>query len=464
MISHPNDCDIILQESMKSAFQGLTLILPLFLPRNSLVLGGFARIEAVGSSSRSFAVVSMAPSSESPASPRHVVIAGAGVIGTSTAYYLAQNHGIRTTLVDPTGTIAPAASGKAGGFLALDWNDGSPTQQLTRRSFALHQELADTLGADSIQYRRLTCSAISVDPSGRTRRPGGKKLDEIEWADDSETQQASASSSSSSAAAITGVRRLGNEDTIAQVHPRMLCNRMWEETSRPVEDGGIGSRLVKGTVVGAVHDDSGKKLVGIKLSDGTVIEDADALLFACGPWTGNIMKGVKYHSVIIPTDRVLTQCVFFSGCGDPEVYVRPDSTAYCTGFPDSAIAVTERPGEESVRADKISAIVDAVREASGSTNIQESSGALSKDPVVEQSCYLPTTDDGIPVMGKLPEASAGGDHCYIAAGHTCWGILLGPASGESMASLIATGKNTRYVNLDRFFDPSRFTNIQLVPQ
>ena len=29
-------------------------------------------------------------------------------------------------LVDVTGEISPAASGKAGGFLALDWNDRSP--------------------------------------------------------------------------------------------------------------------------------------------------------------------------------------------------------------------------------------------------------------------------------------------------------------------------------------------------
>ena len=69
------------------------------------------------------------------------------------------------TVVDTTGRTAPAASGKAGGFLAMDWNDGSPTQELTRRSFALHQQQADDLGADTIQYRRLQCAAIVVDPA-----------------------------------------------------------------------------------------------------------------------------------------------------------------------------------------------------------------------------------------------------------------------------------------------------------
>jgi pyruvate/2-oxoglutarate dehydrogenase complex dihydrolipoamide dehydrogenase (E3) component len=61
------------------------------------------------------------PSSSSPwKSPQDVVIAGAGVMGCTTAYYLAKAFGIASTLVAPAGTIAPAASGKAGGFLALD--------------------------------------------------------------------------------------------------------------------------------------------------------------------------------------------------------------------------------------------------------------------------------------------------------------------------------------------------------
>jgi hypothetical protein len=35
---------------------------------------------------------------------------------------------------------------------------------------------------------------------------------------------------------------------------------------------------------------------------------------------------------------------------------------------------------------------------------------------------------------------------YMAAGHSCWGILMGPASGESMASLIGTGKSNRWIS------------------
>ncbi len=56
------------------------------------------------------------------------------------------------------------SAGKAGGFLALDWSDGTDTGLLARRSFQLHGELAQQLGEDT-GYRRVhtlavTCSAL----------------------------------------------------------------------------------------------------------------------------------------------------------------------------------------------------------------------------------------------------------------------------------------------------------------
>lgn len=102
-------------------------------------------------------------------------------------------------------------------------------------------------------------------------------------------------------------------------------------------------------------------------------------------------------------------------------------------------------------------ILDAVREASGGT---QEGAALGSESVLESSCYLPTTADGLPVMGELPKKSVGGEKCYVAAGHSCWGILLGPATGESMAHLIATGQSTKHVDL-RPFKPSRFRGIHL---
>ena len=69
-----------------------------------------------------------------------VVICGGGVIGACTAYFLSLRQA-EVVVVERTG-VACAASGKSGGFLALDWCDGSPLAALGRQSFELHAELA----------------------------------------------------------------------------------------------------------------------------------------------------------------------------------------------------------------------------------------------------------------------------------------------------------------------------------
>ncbi len=51
--------------------------------------------------------------------PPRVVICGGGVIGASIAYFLSLRN-VETLVVERT-AIANAASGKSGGFLALDW-------------------------------------------------------------------------------------------------------------------------------------------------------------------------------------------------------------------------------------------------------------------------------------------------------------------------------------------------------
>lgn len=382
--------------------------------------------------------MSLSSQKEDSSDPMNIIIAGAGIVGCSTAYYLNKNFGdsiASITLIDPSGSIAPAASGKAGGFLALDWNDYSSVGPLTRRSFDLHTQLAQEFGEETIMYRRLTCASISVRNDG-SRKPSGKKLQGVEWASDLNQDE-------NADGVAVGFRSLGDEKNIAQVHPKMLCDALWNAVDT---NSNVESKIVKGKVNTSAHNENGS-FKGAEMDDGTLIE-GDCLLYACGPWTNfaDSMVGVKYHSVIIPTKEVLTQSVFYSGFGDPEIYPRPDKTAYCCGFPDPAVKVVEEPGEEEVRQEKVDEIVNAVRAASGGLD-----GVLGQEPVLTQSCYLPTTIDGIPLMGSME----GKDSCFIAAGHSCWGILMGPATGESMANLIMKGESTKYVNLNSF-RPSRF--------
>ena len=52
-------------------------------------------------------------------------------------------------------------AGKAGSFLALDWNDDMLTGALSRRSFHLHARLATEL-PDETGYRRVQTLAVEA--------------------------------------------------------------------------------------------------------------------------------------------------------------------------------------------------------------------------------------------------------------------------------------------------------------
>src|SRR3954454_6679151 len=96
--------------------------------------------------------------------------------------------------------VAAAASGKSGGFLALDWCDGTPLQRLARRSFALHARLAEEITAEW-GFRRLT----TLSGSARTQSPmhdSGVTHEQLWLSPDVKVD-----------------RHLGSVTTTAQVHP-----------------------------------------------------------------------------------------------------------------------------------------------------------------------------------------------------------------------------------------------------
>jgi glycine/D-amino acid oxidase-like deaminating enzyme len=91
-------------------------------------------------------------------SPKRIVICGGGAIGASIAYFISLRGAL--PIVIERYEVGGAASGKSGGFLALDWCQGSPLDRLARRSFALHARLSSDLG-DPWGYRRLTTTAVT---------------------------------------------------------------------------------------------------------------------------------------------------------------------------------------------------------------------------------------------------------------------------------------------------------------
>ncbi|KOM32364.1 hypothetical protein LR48_Vigan01g192000 [Vigna angularis] len=133
--------------------------------------------------------------------PKKVIVCGGGVIGVCTAYFLAEK-GAAVTLIEMS-DVACAASGKAGGFLAYDWCDGGPLEELARVSFNLHRSLSEKLdGPRSYGYRALTTLSLTVRESERAS--ASRLLPS--WID----------------GPARSPKTIGTPETTAQVHPQLF--------------------------------------------------------------------------------------------------------------------------------------------------------------------------------------------------------------------------------------------------
>ncbi len=351
----------------------------------------------------------------------HVVICGGGAIGCSIAYFLSK-RGAQVTVVERTG-VANAASGKSGGFLALDWCDGGPLQTLARRSFALHAELAGTLGGERWNYRRMTTygglAGYSISSDGGP----------VPWVSDS----------------VAINQKLGGPETTAQVHPAGFTRAMMEAAEAN------GARLVAGAVTGVMQADG--RATGVAI-DGNPLA-AEAVVIALGPWSVLAaawlplppVYGLKGHSLVFDTgDALPAEALFLEtdGAAHPEVFPRSDGTTYVCGYRSQA-PIPVDPADVTPEAEQ-SAQFEAI--------CRDISPVLADAPVrARQACYRPVTHDGLPLIGPVPGVAG----AYLATGHSVWGILNAPATGEAMAELILDGA-ARTVDLGAF-DPARLAPL-----
>lgn len=202
--------------------------------------------------------------------PPPLIFIGGGIQGVCSAYYLLKNFGIKATIIEKT-SVACAASGKAGGFLAREWGSES-TIPLHHHSFDMHKELAQTHSISS--YRILPTLSVNSNTTG-------KKL--ASWLDGNCTTS-------------------HMDDVTAQVTPSEFTGKLLLECTN------AGVNFVIGSVNELLFDKTLNKIGGVKLESGETYL-ADAVLLAMGPWTGVAiedwlsipfpMEGIKSSSIIL---------------------------------------------------------------------------------------------------------------------------------------------------------------------
>eukprot|EP00542_Grammatophora_oceanica_P015733 CAMPEP_0194030958 /NCGR_PEP_ID=MMETSP0009_2-20130614/4263_1 /TAXON_ID=210454 /ORGANISM="Grammatophora oceanica, Strain CCMP 410" /LENGTH=453 /DNA_ID=CAMNT_0038671001 /DNA_START=14 /DNA_END=1375 /DNA_ORIENTATION=+ len=408
-------------------------------------------------------VTIMAAAAASFQVPRHVVVIGGGIQGTSVAYHIAKKSNPQETKITLLESKEPAsaASGKGGGFMARSWGDGTSTQKLHEVGFDLYEDLAKELKVSS--YRKLPVLSVSPGFNRKGQEQARKKFDSImpDWLDGK----------------VGRISPMGMGDDTAQVTPKEFVSAMLEQQKDRID-------VVLGTCVGietTTKDDGSEEegvITGVKYvprgSDSDNEEPttlkADAMIVSAGPWScaaedwfhGAVelpMEGIKSTSIVWKkpdgVDTVDATALF---CGEDdrfgthlEVYPRPDGSIYICGIGGSDYIQKDQLKNGAFR-EVCDAKEQRVQAASQSFQTMSDTYAKSGQLDRVQACMRPCPPDAKPYMGPVPNYQG----AYMNAGHNCWGIAWAPACGLAMAELVLEG-SSKTINLAPF-DPARFTS------
>lgn len=342
-----------------------------------------------------------------------VVILGGGVIGLTTAYFLARD-GARVRLLE-RGRIGQEASWAGAGILPPSHADAARhpfdrLRALSGRLFpGLSAELRERTGIDNGFLR---CGGLEfVQPIGEAA--------EQEWRGEgvpAELLDADAVRRLESAVA-DGLGPAVHLPSLAQLrNPRHLqaLRVACEQTGR-VE--------LREEVTAHDFVRQGSAMRAVRTSAGTV--EGDAFLIAAGAWADQLLESlglrtgvrpVRGQIVLLNTQRPLFRHVLIWG------------SRYLVPRPDGRVLVGST--EEQVGFDKhntaagVRGLLDlAVRLVPGLA-----------DATLER-CWAglrPGSPDGLPFLGRVP----GCDNLYVAAGHFRAGLQLSPGTGLVMKELL----------------------------
>ncbi|KAJ9102641.1 hypothetical protein QFC19_004750 [Naganishia cerealis] len=381
-----------------------------------------------------------ATNTSSPAAGPHICIVGGGIIGVCTAYYLSLHPslppGASISIIEAT-AVASGASGKAGGLLAEDWHGGA-TAALGKLSYRLHAELADQFGGEKEWgFRKVDTLSVTTDVNGKS-----KKAPPVDWLP---------------RGTVLASRVLGTTTTTSQVHP--------EQFTKYILDRFLGkphTSLIHGSAtsltLSATSTPESLTLTTASGNEQTI--PCTTLILAAGPWTGRLAKkllpagpaarckvdGQRAHSIVLESKQatlsahaLFTDMTLQDGSNaEPEVYCRPDGTAYICGqtdnepLPATTADVTPSPAAITTlhaQARTLSPHLDA------SSSASSEAGATVR---AEQACFLPLSHRGTPLIGAVP----GLNKVYVASGHSCWGICNAPGTGKVLSEIVLQGKAT----------------------
>ncbi|KAI9669636.1 MAG: hypothetical protein M1831_007332 [Alyxoria varia] len=390
----------------------------------------------------------------------NTVILGAGIIGTSTAYYLSQSSNTPARsihLVEATPSLFSSASGYAAGFLASHWF-GPETASLGELSFRLHRELAEKHGGwEKWGYSRSTVTSLADAGSngqggenwlmeGRSRaeiKGGGKGPS---WLAKREGQE---------------MNIISDGESTAQVDPKRLCEFLMKES----RDRGV--QLHHPAKAISVSKDMRGEVAKVRIArdDGEELDlPCSKLIITCGAWTSHVLSSLfpsakvnvsigalAGHSLLVRSpqwtaDQEVGGChaVFASDTHgfSPAIMSRVGGEIYIGGLNDSSLTLPEIASDAKPDPRSIETLKQVSKDVLGISNMDD------LEILREGLCFRPMTERGPLLLCRMPDHTLGDmttrggaeGGVFISAGHGPWGIALSLGTGKVLAEIVEDQK------------------------
>ena len=366
------------------------------------------------------------------------VVVGGGIMGTSTAHFLARKGAGKVVLLEQR-TLAAVSTGHSAAVVRTFYSNPL-TIELARRSLEMFANDQDALGGDC-SFQRIGYMCILGEQSASA----GRQVLQLERAQGIDAREVS-------------------PDEIKQILPQInldgVVGGIYEpqsgyvdpvKTTRSLADGAKASGLEVHEGVGAMGIRlEGSRVAGVQTKQGTI--ETRVVVNAAGPWGREmgLSAGLNYSlRWSRESDMVLqrpAEMGSFPLISDPNlrVYVRPHGE-------HEVLAGLGYPKEvEPMDIDNYDPGLDAA------TRQRIAEGTCTRVPALRQAAYVrgwasiyAITDDWHPIVG--PEPGLDGYYaCFGGSGH---GFKLGPPLGKALSDIILG--NTPETDIHAF-RPSRF--------
>lgn len=363
-----------------------------------------------------------------------VVVIGGGVVGSATAYFLAQ-AGKRVVLVDKGYKAGEASAANAAFVWSITRKPGIDIR-LAMHSFSIHRQLQGELDKDFEYVHNGGLLVIDdeaqfpfVEAHLHARAEDGYPLEMID------------------AKQVLELEPLLNRERILGAvfsADDGTTNPIFLVISLNLQAQKLGAKIFHHTEVKGIEVQGGK-VKGVITDKGTI--QTETVVNAAGSWGSFIgeMVGLKvpitpFQLAMLVTEQ-LPPCISHPIMGAS--YMLEEDTGKTGGLGCGLIISQQAAGNLLIGAswrdtgyDKT--MIQEEIELMASVNVQGMPMLKNVRVIRSYANFFPHTEDDLPILGKVD----GVEGFIMACGHNGHGIGMGPGSGKMIQELICTGETS----------------------